>query len=97
MVPVVSMILTLVFIRQSVSFDRLPGLDRLWGLMVVIAITFGLVLAIQKTRIWLFFGSSLFTLLLLIIGLVLVLQWGAHLLFRPRKDRIAPADDDEPS
>ena len=68
------------------SFDDIPGFDRLSGLMVVIAITFVLVLAIEKTRIWLFFGGSITRLILLVAGLLALLKWGAYMLFRKKDE-----------
>jgi len=62
LLPIVSLAVTLPLIRRSVSFDAVPGFDRLWGLLVLIAITFGILLAIHKTFIGIFFGGS-FTLL----------------------------------
>ena len=79
-VPIVSMALTLFLASRNVDFDLVPGFDRLFGLMVVLAITFVLVLGIAKTRIWLFFGASIFTLMLLIAGLIMVLIWGGKLV-----------------
>lgn len=86
--PVISMIVTLVLISRNVSFDDVPGFDRLWGLMVLIASTFVIALAIQKTRLWVFFGGSLLTLVLFMVGLFLLLKLGGHMLFR-RKRRLA--------
>jgi len=83
--PVISMTVTLVLVSKRVSFDDVPGFDRLSGLMVVIAVTFILALAIRKTRIWLIFGDSVFTLGLLVLGLFGLLKWGTYMLFR-RKD-----------
>ena len=56
--PIISMIVTLVFIKRSVSFDVVPGFDRLSGLMVLMACSFGLALAIHKTRIFVGFLNS---------------------------------------
>ena len=50
--------LTLAVIRRQVAFDEVPGFDRIWGLMTMIAMTFIIVLAIARTRIFLFFGGS---------------------------------------
>src|SRR5678816_4338447 len=54
LVPIVSMVVTLVLIRQNVDFDLVPGFDRLSGLMVMMACAFALVLAISRTRIFVF-------------------------------------------
>jgi hypothetical protein len=98
--PPVSMVATLVLIRKNVSFDDVPGFDRLSGLIAVIAVTFALVLAIHKTRLWLVFGGSIFLLVGSVIALIGVLQWGLYSLFRrsdePKRERPSlnlPSDD----
>jgi len=79
--PILSMCVSLALIRRRVAFDAVPGFDRLGGLMLVIALTFAIVLAIEKTRIWLFFGSSFATLLVIVAVLFALLRWGLRLLF----------------
>lgn len=82
--PVVSMVVSLVFINKNVSFDDIPGFDRIYGLMIIIAIVFAMVLIVHKTRLWVFFGGSIFLLVFFIIILLAVLEWGAHLLFKKK-------------
>jgi hypothetical protein len=84
--PVVSMVVTLVFIRKSVSFDEVPGFDRLSGLMVMVGCSFAIALAIQKTRIWVVFGGSIEKLFLLAAGIFALLKWGTYTLFRRRDE-----------
>lgn len=88
--PPVSMAVTLALIRKIVSFDDVPGFDRLSGLIAVIAVTFVLVLAIHKTRLWLIFGGSIFLLAAFVMALIGILQWGLYALFRrneePKRD-----------
>jgi hypothetical protein len=50
----------------------------------MIAVSFALALALQETRIWIFFGSSIGVLFALAIGLFALLKWGAHTFSRPR-------------
>ncbi|MDQ7782573.1 MAG: hypothetical protein RDU20_06830, partial [Desulfomonilaceae bacterium] len=89
--PIASMAVTLIIIRRNVSFDDIPGFDRISGLMILLAVTFVLVLGIQRTRIWLFFGSSILTLIALTAVLFALLKWGTYLLFRQRNPpRIKP-------
>lgn len=89
--PVVSMVLTLILIRKNVSFDEVPGFDRISGLMVMIAITFAFVLVIEKTRIGIFFFGSIAMLIALVVGLFALLKWGTYMLFRGRDEpRIEP-------
>ena len=80
--PIVSMIVALVLIRQNVSFDEVPGFDRLSGLMVMVGCSFAIALAIQKTKIWIFFGGSIERLFILAAGIFGLMKWGAYMLFR---------------
>jgi len=84
--PIVSMIATLALIRKSISFDEVPGFDRLSGLMVMVGCSFAIALAIQKTNIWIFFGGSLERLFILAAGIFALLKWGAYALFRRRDE-----------
>ena len=83
-VPILSMVATLVLIRKQVSFEAVPGFERLSGLMVMIACSFAIALAIQKTRIWILFGGSIDRLILLAVGVFALLKWGTYMLFRGR-------------
>ncbi|MDH3647637.1 MAG: hypothetical protein OER80_12780 [Gammaproteobacteria bacterium] len=80
--PIVIMILTLVVIGRYVDFARVPGFDRLSGLMLIIGISFAIALFIVKTRIWIFFGSSIATLFVIAILAFILLKWGSKKLFR---------------
>jgi hypothetical protein len=80
------MVTTLVLIHKNVSFDLVPGFDRLEGLMVMIACSFVLALAIQKTKIWIVFGGSIGGLFLLAAAIFALLKWGVYMLFRRREE-----------
>ena len=82
LLPVASMVVTLMLIGRRVGFAGLPGLGRLWGLMVLLGVSFGLALAIQKTSIWLFFGGSIFILFGLAAFAFALLGWASYMLFR---------------
>lgn len=84
--PIVSMAATLILIRKNVSFADIPGFDRLSGLIAVLAVTFILVLAVHKTRLWLVFGGSIYVLTAFVLSLFGLLQWGAYALFRRRDE-----------
>ncbi len=84
--PIASMIVTLALIRKSVSFEEVPGFDRLSGLMVMVGCSFAIALAIQKTNIWIFFGGSLERLFILAAGIFALLKWGAYVVFRRRDE-----------
>jgi hypothetical protein len=84
--PIASMVATLVLIRKNVSFDDVPGFDRLSGLMAMVGCSFVIALAIQKTRIFVFFGGSIEKLFLLAAGVFALLKWGTYMLFRRRDE-----------
>lgn len=88
--PIVSMAATLILIRKNVSFDQVPGFDRLSGLMVMVGCSFAIALAVQKTNIWIFFGGSIGKLFILAAGVFALLKWGTYMLFRrsdePRRE-----------
>src|ERR1051326_1580563 len=68
LLPIISMVVTLALIRKRVSFELIPGFERLSGLMVMLGCSFVIALAIEKTRIFLFFGGSIDRLILLAVG-----------------------------
>jgi hypothetical protein len=84
--PIVSMAVTLAVVSRTTEFDDIPGFDRLSGLMVVLAVTFIVLLLIQKTRIWVFFGASLLWLVIIGVVLFFILKAGSRrLLGDPRR------------
>ncbi len=89
--PILAMVATLMIVRRNVPFDRVPGFDRLSGLMTMIAMTFVVVLAVSKTRIFLFFGGSIGVLIAMAAFVFALLKWGAYMAFRgprdPKRDR----------
>lgn len=89
LLPIVSMGVTLMVIRKRVDFDAIPGFDRLFGLMALIGVSFLIVLILQKTRLWLFFGGSIWTFVAFAVFAFALLKWAANMLFRG-KDESAP-------
>ncbi|MBI5218806.1 MAG: hypothetical protein HY958_07745 [Bacteroidia bacterium] len=83
--PIISMIVTLVIIARSASLKSIPGFDRLSGLMTMIGISIILALIISKTNIWLFFGGSMFLFFILIAILFLILKIGSKKLFKKKE------------
>ncbi len=79
--PILSMIATLVLIGKKVDFNRLPGFDRLAGLIVLIATTFVILLLLYKTMIFIGFFAHMSYLIPVGIFLFLLLNWGTRKLF----------------
>lgn len=87
LLPIVSMVVTLVLVRQNVNLDEVPGFHRLSGLMTVIGVSFAIALAISRTRVWLFFGGSIFLLFAIAAAAFAFMTWGTRALFRRSTDR----------
>lgn len=83
-VPIISMIATLVIIGRNATWEKLPGVDRLTALMVVLVISFSVALFIQKTRIWIFFGGRFSTLVIIALISFVILKWSLYKLFRKK-------------
>ncbi len=73
--PLISMIVTLITIDKQAEYSKLPGIDRLSGLIALLAITFSIVLFIFKSRIFIGFFGSIEYLLALGILIYLLLKW----------------------
>ncbi len=80
MAPIASMVATIILIRKNVDLDDVPGFDRIMGLFIVMGISFFIALMIHKLVIVAFIGSSIFTVLILFVGLFVALKYGAKLI-----------------
>jgi hypothetical protein len=85
--PILSMIITLVLIKGAANYKDIPGFDRLSGFMLLLGVSFGIALLIDKTRVWLFFGGSFLYLLLLAAILFGLMKWANHLIFKKSRQR----------
>ena len=88
--PIFSMVTTLVLVSKRVEFKDVPGFDRLSGLMVLMACSFGVALAIHKTRIFVGFFGSVEMLFVLAAGIFALLKWGGYMLFRSGDEPVKP-------
>jgi len=89
--PIVSMIVTLIFIHKTVNFESVPGFDRISGLMVMIGCSFVVALIIDKMRILLLFHGPILMLLAFAAGVFAMIKWGTYMLFRRRDEPKLPA------
>jgi hypothetical protein len=55
--------------------------------MLLLGVSFGIALLIDKTRVWLFFGGSFLYLLLLAAILFGLMKWANHLIFKKSRQR----------
>ncbi len=88
--PIVSMAATLAVSGRNVDFGPLPGFGRLSGLMVVLGLTFAVLFALSRTRIWIVFGGSIWLLIALGGFVFALIKWGGYMAFRRRDEPPAP-------
>lgn len=75
-VPILSMVITLIIIRQNVDLAYVPGFGRLSGLMAMIFGLIALMYIADRTRVILFSYMPFAYVLILFVGLLLLLNWG---------------------
>ena len=83
--PIISMGVTLWATSRILAFDDIPGFKRIEGLMLLVGLSFAAILAIEKTRIGVFFLARFEHLVLIIVGLVVLWKFGLSLLFGSSK------------
>lgn len=74
--PVVSMIATLLIIRRYASFDSIPGFDKISGFMMTIAAVIFLLWVLDRFRVIAFVYMPFYYLIILVVVLLIVLNYG---------------------
>lgn len=74
--PVVSMVATLLLIRRNVDLDLVPGFDKLSGLIMMITAALAIMWFVDRTRIWAITFVRFEYVLLIFIGLLVVIRLG---------------------
>lgn len=74
--PVLSGVLTLILVPQLMDLDDIPGFDRIRGLAGMVALCFGVVFFLSRTRImlWFFVRPTMSQIFLLAVGLYLAFR-----------------------
>ncbi len=83
--PIVSMVITLLLIRKNVSLDDVPGFDKLSGLILMIAATLAIMWFVDRTRIYVISFLPFHVALLIFVGLLLLIRFGWSRFFGPSK------------
>lgn len=79
--PIVSMIATLLIIRRNVRLEYIPGFDKLSGLITMITATLAIMWFIDRTRIIAFTYIPFQYVILIFIGLLVAIRLGWRRLF----------------
>ncbi len=79
--PIVSMVATLLIIRKNVDFDYIPGFDKISGLITMIAATLGIMWFIDRTHIYAITYLRFEVVLLIFFALLLLVRFGWSKIF----------------
>lgn len=74
--PIISMVVTLLIIRRNVDLDYIPGFDKLSGLVMVIAATLTIMWFVDRLRIIVFSYLRFEYVILFFVGLLLIIRIG---------------------
>ena len=72
--PIVSMIISLLIINKNVDLNAVPGFDRLSGLIVLITCLITGMWILDKTRIVIFSYLPFYIVLIILIGLLILIR-----------------------
>lgn len=75
-VPVISMVLTLLTVRKNVNLDHIPGFDKLSGLITMITASLAIMWFIDRTRIWVVSFVRFEVVIGIFILLLIVIRFG---------------------
>ncbi len=88
--PVVAMAAALAVAGRNVDFGPLPGFGRLSGLMAVLGMTFAVLFALSRTRLFVVFGGSVLWLGVIGAFVFALIKWGGSMAFRRRDEPQLP-------
>lgn len=79
--PILSMAITLWLVRKNVSFDDIPGFDKLGGLMMMITAIIIFMWVLEKTHILIITVVPFFYFLIFFILLMVIIRFGWKKMF----------------
>ncbi|MGA0555063.1 hypothetical protein ACO2Q8_00305 [Larkinella sp. VNQ87] len=79
--PVLTMVATLLLIKRKLPFDYIPGFGKLSGFMTLIAAVIGILWFIDRTRIYAVTYIPFAYILIGFVGLLLLIRFGWSKLF----------------
>lgn len=74
--PMISMFATILIVRKNVNIDRIPGFDKLSGLVMMIVAALSIMWFVDRTRIYMISFLPIQTVLFIFIGLLLMIRIG---------------------
>ncbi len=80
--PVLAMLATILIVRRTVGLDRIPGFDKITGLMLIMFAVFAILWVLDKTHIWVVSFLPFWQGILIFAGLLLLIRFGWSKLVR---------------
>lgn len=80
--PIITMIATLIIIRKKVNLDLIPGFDKLSGLLSMILVVLMLLWVLDRTRLWVVTLLPLSAAAFIFAVLLVIFLWGWKRLSR---------------
>jgi len=80
--PVASMLLSLYIIKQNVSFDKIPGFDRITGFAGWMGAIMILFFFLDKARLFVFTYVPFIIVVIMLVGIYLLVRYGTQYLFK---------------
>jgi len=81
--PIFSMIATLLLIRRNVRLERVPGFGNLAGLVTMVLVLFTVMWFLEHTRIYIFSHMPIGYFFVMLIVLLLIFRYGWSSFSRP--------------
>lgn len=75
-IPVLSMVFTLLAIRKNVNLDYIPGFDKMSGLITMITASLAIMWFIDRTRIWVVSYVRFEVVIGFFIALLIIIRFG---------------------
>lgn len=74
--PVISMLATILIVRKNVNVNRIPGFDKLSGLVMMISAALCIMWFVDRTRIYMISFLPIQTVVLIFAGLLIMIRLG---------------------
>jgi hypothetical protein len=73
---VLAMLATILIVRRTVDLDRIPGFDKITGLMLIMFAVFAILWVLDKTHIWVVSYLPFWQGILIFAALLLLIRFG---------------------
>ncbi len=80
-IPILTMMVTLWFVRRNTCFEDIPGFEKIGGLVMLIAVIFIIMWILEKTHIFVITVMPFYYFLILLVVLLVAIRYGWKALY----------------